>query len=156
FTVLTRVRLGADNRLEVSSPGASPRAFAPGPDFLPFTFSDDGDVAGEVVFAGYGITAPPLGYDDYAGLDARGNGVLVMTGEPREPDPQGPFRPAEHFHYTELRHKILNAREHGAAAVVVVESPTRASGAPTPIRGTTPAWGIFAVSVGRAVADALL
>ena len=48
-----------------------------------------------------------------------------MTGEPRETDPRGPFRPAEHFHYTELRHKVLNAREHGAAAVVVVEHPGR-------------------------------
>jgi hypothetical protein len=156
FMVLTRVRLGADNRLEVSAPGAAVRPFTPGADFVPFTFSDDGEAAGEVVFAGYGITAPPLGYDDYAGLDVRGKAVLVMTGEPQEQNPQGPFRPPEHFHYTELRHKILNAREHGAVAVVVVESSARAGDAPRPIRGTTPAWGIFAVSATRAVADALL
>jgi Zn-dependent M28 family amino/carboxypeptidase len=156
FSVLTRVRLGADNRLEVSTPGTAARLFNPGADFLPFTFSDDGEAAGDVVFAGYGITAPPLGYDDYAGLDARGKVVLVMTGEPQEQNPQGPFRPPEHFHYTELRHKILNAREHGAAAVVVVETPARPVDAPRSIRGTTPAWGIFAVSATRAVADALL
>jgi hypothetical protein len=126
FTVLTRVRLGSGNTLEIAGAGPVPRTLAAATDFLPFTFSDDGEVTGEAVFAGYGITAPPLGYDDYAGLDARGKVVLVMTGEPRESDPQGPFRRPEHFHYTELRHKVLNAREHGAAAVIVVETTTSA------------------------------
>ena len=31
-----------------------------------------------VVFAGYGITAPELGYDDYAGLDVTGKAVLIF------------------------------------------------------------------------------
>jgi hypothetical protein len=155
FTVATRVRLDAGTGLEVLGPAAS-RAFAAPDDLLPFTFSETGAVAGEVVFAGYGISAPPLGYDDYASLDVRGAVVLVMTGEPRERDPQGPFRPAEHFHYTELRHKVVNARERGAAAVVVVESPAHAADALTPLRGTTPSWGVVAVSARRAVAGAAL
>jgi aminopeptidase YwaD len=156
FTVLTRVRLGPGTALEIVAAGRPSRAFAATTDFLPFTFSDDGDVTAEALFAGYGITAPPLGYDDYAGLDARGKVVLVMTGEPQETNPQGPFRPAEHFHYTELRHKVLNAREHGAAAVIVVENPRHRADAPQPIRGTTPAWGIVAVSATRAVGEAML
>jgi hypothetical protein len=156
FSVHTRVRLDADNGLELKEPGGAHRAFAPGPDYLPFAFSDDGDVSADLVFAGFGISAPPLGYDDYAGLDARGKIVLVMTGEPREQDPHGPFRAPEHFHYTELRHKVLNARHHGAAAVVVVEHPGRPNDAPRPIRGTTPAWGVLAASATRAVADAML
>ncbi len=156
FPVLTRVRLGAGNALEVTGPDATARAFAAGADWLPLTFSDDGEVRGDVVFAGYGITASSLGYDDYAGLPSRGRIVLVMTGEPQERNPQSPFRQPEHFHYTELRHKVLNAREHGAAAVVVVENPGRAEDAPRPIRGTTPAWGVVAVSATRAVAAALL
>jgi hypothetical protein len=110
FEVLTGVRLAPGGEIEVTAPGVPPRAFAGGQDFVPFAFSADGDVAADVAFAGYGITAPPLGYDDYAGLDVRGKVVLVMTGEPRETDPQGPFRAAEYFHYTELRHKVLNAR----------------------------------------------
>ena len=155
FDVLTGVRLAAGATIDVTAPGAAPRAFAGGTDFLPFTFSEDGDVTSDAAFAGYGITAPPLGYDDYAGLDVRGKVVLVMTGEPRETDPQGPFRPAEHFHYTELRHKILNARERGAAAVVVVENPGRGDRLAA-LRGTTPSWGIVAISARREVADALL
>ena len=155
FEVLTGVRLAPGAAIEVTAAGTAPRSFAGGSDFLPFTFSADGDVAGDVVFAGYGITAPPLGYDDYAGLDVRGMVVLVMTGEPRETDPQGPFRPAEHFHYTELRHKVLNAREHGAVAVIVVENPGRDDRL-TALRGTTPSWGIVAISARRGVGDALL
>jgi hypothetical protein len=155
FEVLTGVRLAPGTGIEVTAAGVAPRSFVGGQDFLPFTFSDDGDVTADVAFAGYGITAPPLGYDDYAGLDVRGKVVLVMTGEPRETDPQGPFRPAEHFHYTELRHKILNAREHGAAAVIVVEHPGRGDRL-AELRGTTPSWGLVAVSARREVAGALL
>ena len=45
----------------------------------------------DVVFAGYGITAPEFGYDDYAGVDVRGKAVLVFDHEPREDDPDAPF-----------------------------------------------------------------
>ena len=38
------------------------------------------DLTLPVAFAGYGITAPELGYDDYAGLDVKGKAVLVDTG----------------------------------------------------------------------------
>ena len=155
FEVLTSVRLAPGARLEIAAPSVPTRAFAGEQAFLPFAFSEDGDVTAEAVFAGHGITAPVLGYDDYAGLDVRGKVVLVMTGEPRETDPQGPFRPAQHFHYTELRHKVLNAREHGAAAVIVVERPGREDRL-TALRGTTPSWGIVAISARREVADALL
>ena len=93
FEVLTGVRLAPGAAIEVTAPGAPLRTFAGGSDFLPFTFSADGDVTGDVAFAGYGITAAPLGYDDYAGLDVRGKVVLVMTGEPRETDPRGTVPP---------------------------------------------------------------
>ena len=44
-----------------------------------------------MVFAGYGITAPEFGYDDYAGFDVRGKAVLVFDHEPREDDPASAF-----------------------------------------------------------------
>ena len=49
------------------------------------------DLTLDVVFAGYGITAPEFGYDDYAGVDVRGKAVLVFDHEPREDDPGAPF-----------------------------------------------------------------
>src|SRR5512138_1910344 len=65
FEAPYRATLGEKNALAL---GAAP-ALALGAEFLPFGFSDDGAVDGDVVFAGYGISAPELGYDDYAGLD---------------------------------------------------------------------------------------
>jgi Zn-dependent M28 family amino/carboxypeptidase len=46
------------------------------------TLRDVSEVEAPVVFVGYGVTAPELGWDDYAGLDVRGKLVLVMRGAP--------------------------------------------------------------------------
>ena len=155
FEVMKGIRVVGGNALEATIDGAA-RPFTAGPDFLPHAFSESGEADGELVFAGYGITAPELGYDDYAGLDVRGKIVLVMTHEPRERDPEGPFRRAEAFPYTELRHKAINAREHGALGIIVVPNPHHADEPPRLPRGTSAAWGILAVKATRAVAEALL
>jgi hypothetical protein len=89
-------------------------------DWLPFTFSDDGNVEGEIVFAGYGITAPELAYDDYAGLDVKGKVVLLAQDFPGEQDPKSPFRDPKNYRYGEWRYKVSTARDHGAAAVLAV------------------------------------
>ncbi len=115
FEAPYRATLGEKNALAVG--GAE---VAPAVDFLPFGFSDDGAVEGELVFAGYGITAPDVGYDDYAGLDVKGKIVLVAQDFPREADPASPFRDPRRYRYGEWRYKAINAREHGAAAVVGV------------------------------------
>ena len=160
FEVVTGVRMGPENGLALRFPGAPPRAFAPGEDFTPFSFSEEGPVEGDLVFAGYGITALELGYDDYAGLDVRGKVVLLLTHEPRERDPAGPFRRPEAYRYTEVRYKIINAREHGAAAVILVTDPLAHAGEPETligIRGTpSRGGGVVAVHARRAVAEAAL
>ena len=159
FEVVTGIRLAEGNRLHLESAGGGSEPQV-GTDFMPFSFSDSGEVRGDVVFAGYGITAPELSYDDYAGVDAAGKVVLVLPGEPREQDPASPFRQPEAYRYTEVRYKVLNAREHGAAAVLVV-SPAAQGGGPEQlfaIRGITSVSqsGILAVNVLRRVADAIL
>ena len=160
FSILTGIRLGLHNSLAVHLPGSTPRPFVVGTDFTPFSFSDEGRVEGGVVFAGYGITAPELGYDDYAGLDAQGKVVLVLSHEPRERDQAGPFRRPEAYRFTEARYKIINAREHGAAAVLLVTDPLAHVGEPETligIRGVpSRSAGIVAVHARRAVAEALL
>jgi aminopeptidase YwaD len=89
-------------------------------DFLPFGFSDDGTVEGELVFVGHGISAADLGHDDYAGLDVKGKIVLVAQDFPRESDPASRFRDPRHYRFTEWRYKAINARDHGAAAILGV------------------------------------
>jgi hypothetical protein len=115
FDAPFRATLKEGNALALG--GAAP---ALGTDWLPLGFSDDGKVEGELVFAGYGITAGELSYDDYAGLDVKGKIVLVAQDFPRERDPASPFRDPRNLRYAEWRYKATNAREHGAVAIVGV------------------------------------
>ena len=115
FQAPVGARLAGENALRVGT-----RDLTTGQGWQPFTFSDDGAVAAELVWAGYGITAPALGYDDYAGLEVKGKVVIVAAHFPREADPASPFRDPAHYHYGEWRYKAMNARDHGAAAVLAV------------------------------------
>jgi hypothetical protein len=153
FSVPTGTRLGAVNTLALRTPAA--RTFALGTDFTPLAVSTDGVAEGEVVFAGYGITAPDLQYDDYAGLQARDRIVIVLTGDPRADDPASPFRRPEAYHYSQRTHKIINAREHGARAILLVAHPRERDELPA-LRGLSQAHGILAAFLTRSTADALL
>jgi hypothetical protein len=115
FDAPFRATLGEKNALAIGE--AAPTL---GTGWLPFGFSDDGAVEAELVFAGYGISAPELGYDDYAGLDVKGKIVVVAQDFPREADTSSPFRTPRAYRYGEWRYKALNAREHGAAGIVGV------------------------------------
>ena len=152
FTVPTGTRLGDVNALSLLAPAA--RALALGRDFAPLPVSAEGRQEAEVVFAGYGITAPALNWDDYAGLDVRGRIVLVLEREPRRADPGGPFRRPDAYHYSERSHKLINAREHGALGVLLVAvAPGEAL--PT-LSGHAQSAGIVAAAVTPAIGDALL
>ncbi|HEX9941968.1 MAG TPA: M28 family peptidase [Thermoanaerobaculia bacterium] len=95
--------------------------------FQPASFSGNGEAAGEVVAAGYGITAPELGIDDYKGVEARGRIVAVRRFTPEG----GPFADDKaQRRYSDLRYKAWNAREHGAKAVIVVDLPEMSAGGP--------------------------
>jgi hypothetical protein len=83
------------------------------------------DVSAPVVFAGFGITAPELGYDDYSGLDAKGKIVLVFDHEPQEDDARSIFNGTGNTRYATTRVKLLNAQAHGAVALLVVAEPNR-------------------------------
>lgn len=88
-------------------------------------YREDTDVTADVVFAGFGITAPELGYDDYAGLDARGKIVLIFDHEPQETDPNSIFNGTGNTRYATSRVKVLNAQAHGAVGVLIVAEPNR-------------------------------
>jgi hypothetical protein len=98
------------------------QAFAAGSVFFP----EPGrpiDLSLGVAFAGYGITAPELGYDDYGGLDVAGKAVLVFDHEPQEDDPGSVFHGTGFTLHANLWTKTRNAERHGAAAILVVTEP---------------------------------
>lgn len=78
--------------------------------------SEAADVTGEAVFVGFGIVAPDLDRDDYAGLDIEGKVVVMLSGTPR-----GIQTEERAFYGTR---KLANASERGAIAVLQLETPT--------------------------------
>jgi len=81
--------------------------------FVPSTLSGSGSARGLVVFACYGIVSRAAGRDDYGERDVTGRIVLLLAGSP----PGGPESPLASF--AGIFHKVLFARDKGAAAVVV-------------------------------------
>jgi hypothetical protein len=63
-------------------PDGSTRDLRLGPDFTCRGFTGSGRFTAPVVFAGYGVSTPEKGYDDYAGIDARGKVVLTFKAPP--------------------------------------------------------------------------
>jgi hypothetical protein len=117
FTVVTGAKLKAGNRLEVED-GNSKKGLQLNRDFVPFSFSASGEVAGPIVFAGYGTTAPEFGYDDYANLDVKDKIVVLLRYEPSGFGAKaGNAGLTEH---SQLITKAINARNHGAKAVILV------------------------------------
>jgi hypothetical protein len=88
-------------------------------------YRQDVDLSAPVIFAGFGISAPELGYDDYAGLDAQGKIVLVFDHEPQEADANSIFNGTGNTRYATTRVKVLNAQAHGAVGVLIVAEPNR-------------------------------
>jgi len=87
-------------------------------DFVPFSFSSSGSAHGPLVFAGYGATADEFQYDDYAGIDVKDKIVILLRYEPPsfavKAGNQGMTR------HSQLVTKAINARNHGAKALVLV------------------------------------
>ena len=81
------------------------------------------NVGGAVVFAGFGITAPELDYDDYAGIDARDKIVLIFNHEPQESDANSIFNGKGNTRYANNNYKLFNAVRHGAMAVITMPDP---------------------------------
>jgi Zn-dependent M28 family amino/carboxypeptidase len=117
FTVITGAKLKEGNRLEVED-GKSKQTLKLNEDFVPFSFSASGEVAGPLVFAGYGVTAPEFGYDDYAHLDVKDKIVLILRYEPAGfASKSGNAGLTQH---SQLITKAIDARNHGAKAVILV------------------------------------
>src|SRR6476469_5547686 len=107
------------NRLELTAEEGGVRQYRSGQDFYPLRFSGSGNASGAVVFCGFGISAAPLGYDDYNGV-LRGKVVLVLDHEPGERDPNSPFDGVVTSEFSTGWRKALAAQEHGAVAVLFV------------------------------------
>ncbi|MCX6306381.1 MAG: M28 family peptidase [Bacteroidetes bacterium] len=119
--------LGADNFLSVVD-GLETKNFKLKDDFVPYDMSGSRPAEGDIVFAGYGITAPEYNYDDYKDLDVRGKIVAILRQEPGQTDSAGKlFAGPEMTRYSELKEKQKMAQEHGAIGMLVISGPLQYS-----------------------------
>jgi len=79
-----------------------------------------------LAFAGFGITAPELGYDDYAHVDVRGKVAVLLSGGPPT------FPTDQRAYYSSTLVKTRNAVERGAVGIVTVRTPVDERRAPWP------------------------
>lgn len=76
------------------------------------------NVDASLVLAGFGVTAPELHHDDYAGIDARGKIVVVLSGAPK------PFPSDQRAYYSSSEVKRQNAAAHGAVGMLTISTTT--------------------------------
>ena len=119
FDVTTSAKLGAQNKLSFWS-GHDRRPLRFDQDFVPLNLSSAGTTSGELVFAGYGITAPEYNYDDYAGIDVKGKIVLILRHEPQEFDEKSVFDGKVYTAHAQFFSKAANAKIHGARGVILI------------------------------------
>jgi Peptidase family M28 len=99
--------------------GGAQLSLAPGDDFA--CWGDparaSGTASAAIVFAGYGVSAPERGYDDYAGIEVRGKIVILVSGAPPT------FPPDERAFYGARVAKREDAARRGAVAVIGLVPP---------------------------------
>jgi hypothetical protein len=117
---LVQSRLAEGNRLAISGGTDTRQIATQGSDFYPLIFSADAEARGRVRFAGFGIHAPRLQWDDYAGQTVKGSIILLLEGEPAPEDPTSPFDGLVNSEYANNLRKTLEAQDHGATAVLIV------------------------------------
>jgi hypothetical protein len=92
--------------------GSTPLAFGSGFVTTGDPLREDASAEGQVVYVGYGITAPSQKYDDYAGVDVHGKIVAYYSGAPKS------FSSDVRAHYSSSLVKYENAASHGAIGIL--------------------------------------
>ena len=116
FPYVSGVTLGTDNFLRlIPSDPKNENKMEIGVNWMPLGYSMSADVApADLVFVGFGVTAPEANYDDYKGLDVRGKIVLMFDSTPDAGNPHSPF---VRFN---IHTKANIAKDKGAKAIVLI------------------------------------
>jgi hypothetical protein len=116
FPFIANVELTGNNELKITSGDNSytPKLFH---EFITISYSGVVNTEGSLVFAGYGISAPDLEYDDYDGIDVTDKVVLVLREHPEMNVPHSKFDA-----HSTLRRKATVARDKGATAIIFVNA----------------------------------
>jgi len=114
------------SRLALRARGGAALVPRPGVDYSAWatTPTDSAKARGDLIFAGYGITAPELEWDDYKGADVTGDVLLILAGEPSAGER---FRGDTLTRYGQPEYKLSEAWRRGASAAFIVEASPQAA-----------------------------
>lgn len=94
-------------------------------DFVPFEYSGSTIVeSAQLVFVGFGITAPEYNYDDYKNLDVKGKVVVLLRGEPQMDNENSIFDGKKFTKYSRMPSKMKTAFAKGAIGIIVINPPS--------------------------------
>lgn len=119
---LIRSRLAEGNRLQLKAAAGHERIARLREEFVPTIFSATARAQGELVFAGFGIRAPKLDWDDYAGDAVKGRIVVALEGDPSPHDPKSRFDGLVNSEYGNALRKTLAAQHAGAIGILLVSA----------------------------------
>ena len=81
----------------------------------------------ELIFAGYGVTAPEFDWNDFKDVDVTGKTILVLVNDPQVPDPAHPskldpglFNGTAMTYYGRWTYKFEEGARRGAAGILIV------------------------------------
>ncbi len=105
--------------------GKQTMLFAPGKDFVAGSYRVAPHSAvtdAELVFVGFGINAPELGWNDYAGLDMKGKVAVILVNDPdyETASEQGLFKGRRMTYYGRWTYKFEEAARQGAAGALII------------------------------------
>jgi Zn-dependent M28 family amino/carboxypeptidase len=93
----------------------------------PGSATDASSAHGELVFVGYGATAPEYKWDDYKDTDVRGKILLVLVNDPpATPAEPNLFGGKAMTYYGRWTYKYEEAERRGAAGMLIVHTTERA------------------------------
>src|SRR5712675_52988 len=93
----------------------------------PGSATDASSAHGELVFVGYGATAPEYRWDDFKGTDVRGKILLVLVNDPpATPGEPNLFGGKAMTYYGRWTYKYEEAERRGAAGMLIVHTTERA------------------------------
>ncbi len=84
------------------------------------------DLDADIVFVGYGISAPEYQWDDYKGVDLRGKVLLMLVNEPPSDDPKF-FNGKALTYYGRWTYKFEEAARRGAVGALIIHKTEMAS-----------------------------
>jgi hypothetical protein len=131
FDLVAGLDIGEGNELSISHGGKTQR-FTLGTSYYPLATPASASSAAPsvsleavpLVFAGYGLVVPSIGYDDYRRVDVAGKAVVIFSHEPQERLSGSAMNGSRPVMESSLTAKEDAARMRGARALIVIGDPS--------------------------------